>query len=162
VTNEGFLKAVKVVKLVREASKKLDIAKIREKYGFTGNRIARLHFEDINRYFTFRFDKLGDFQVLEAMSNFIAPPKVNVNIYIASLCVIKHIRNGYIAGYTPGSLAKVQYPYSPLDAWKFGDVQAAGDSSTNDVLAFVNLLREVMQSIDPKELETLIGSCDHD
>jgi hypothetical protein len=59
-------------------------------------------------------------------------------------------------------LAKVQYPYSPLDAWKFGDVQAAGDSSTNDVLAFVNLLREVMQSIDPKELETLIGSCDHD
>ena len=157
-----FVKTVKTIRILTTSSRKADIAGLKKKYGFVGNRTARVHFNDINRSFTFRFDETEGVKCLEALRNILIPPKADVDIFIRSLCVIKHLRNGSIAGYEPGTLRKISVQYSPLDAWKFGDVQAFGDSSTNDVLAFVNLLREVMEVIDPKELESVVGTCDHD
>jgi hypothetical protein len=159
---DNFSKATATFRLVRDAAKRLDIGAIRQKHGFTGNRVVRMHFGDVRSYFTTRFDNIGDFNILEAMRNMLVIPEPNVEIYFSSVCIIKHIRNGYIAAREPGSLKKVRYPYSPLDAWKFGDVTASGDSSTNDILAFVGLLRDVMESIDAGELERIIGTCEHD
>lgn len=162
MTDDRFIRTLRTIRLITASSKKVNLANLKKKYGFVGNRAARVHFNDINRSFTFRFDESQGILCLEALRNVIMPQKADVDIYIRSLCVLKHVRSGSITGYEPGTLRKMEISYSPLDAWKFGDVQAYGDSSTNDVLAFVNLLREVMEVIDPKELDGIVGACDHD
>lgn len=159
---DNFSKALAVFKLVRDTTKQIDIDSIRDKHGFKGNKVVRVHFGDVRSYFTTRFDKIGGFEVLEALRNLVSPPEPNIEIYFAGLCIIKHVRNGYIAACEPGAMRRVKYPYSPLDAWKFGDVSASGDSSTNDIIAFVGLLRDVMESIDADDIESIIGPCEHD
>ena len=153
---ESFERCMALIKLIIEVSKTIDMKAIRDKYHMNKSRIIKIHIADANRAFSFKFKDDSSLKLL------LTNPTPDVEIFIATLCVFKHMRHGTIAGCDPATLQKVEIPYSPLDAWKFGDVHAYGDASTNDVLASVSILFDVMGSVDIKRVDEIIGPCDHD
>jgi len=146
---------MKLIKLVLHVANRLDISLIQVKHGFPGNRYVKIHIHDVGTHFTFKLS--------EGKLKFVTlPPRIDVNIHMATLCTLKHLRFGYIAGYHPVTSQRTKVRYTLMDAWRYGDIVTNGDASTNDMLAFMDLFIEAMASVSPGKITSIIGDCIHD
>lgn len=148
-------KALKMVALVLKVANSVDLDAIQRKYNFTGNRNVRFHVLDAGTHYTFRLSN-GKLKLLSL------PRKPDVQVYMQELCTLKHLREGYKCGYNPTTKQKFRVSYSPWDAYRYNDVSCDGDSSTNDMLAFLDVFIDLMRLVNPDDVRKIIGSCPHD
>ncbi len=141
---------MKLAKANRERVKNIQIEN-----GFTKQRVARMHILDADKHFTM---KIADGLIV--LYQFTSPDP-DVEIVIERLCTFKHLRKGYRFGIHPGTGAVVKMTYSPLDAWKYGDVRTYGAASTNDTVAFFKLFRDIVSMISEEDITKICGSCEH-
>ena len=85
-----------------------------------------------------------------------------MEIVIERLCVLKHLAHGKKAGIHPGKGHAVGMNYSILDAWRMGDIRTYGEASTNDVMSFLDVFLELINSIPIDKVDNIIGKCEHD
>lgn len=143
-----------VVKLSKNHREK--IRDIQESRGFTRQRRTRIHILDAKKNFTFVVSK-GKLKVKTMFQG-----DADIEVVIERLCTLKHLRKGKKPGMHPSGNQTIDMPYSPLDAWKYGDVRTYGDSSTNDLITFLDIFTEIITLIPENEVDKLIGKCAHD
>jgi len=136
---------------------KVDIRKLQEKYGLKRDRITRIHFDDAGKYIDMKLQQGG---LLSAMFDYAKEP--DVHVHISRLCILKHLRTGYVSVRHPGTGEKTQMAYPPLAAWRWNDITANGNGSTAEVLAVGNIVLEVMEQLPMEEIVKVIGECPHD
>jgi hypothetical protein len=127
---------------------------IQTKKGFTKGRISRIHFLDINKHY--------DLVVQDGIVQTARLGKPVVFVYIKEFCTLKHLRLGTKVGMDPATERPCVMQYTLLNAWASGDISTHGEASTNDMLAFLDVIMDVMAMIPEDEMMKLVGPCDHD
>lgn len=149
---EKYLQLIKLILLV---SRSVDIESLRTKYGLEREKIMRIYVLDADKYYTLKVEN-GKLMVK------MFDPKPDVTVVINQLCTFKHLRLGMKSGMDPATGAKCMLKYTPMHAWRMGDISSYGDSSTNDIVAAVNMFVDIVGNIPESEVERIIGGCEHD
>jgi len=161
MTEEKWLarqkKSLDLLKLLVKISRTVDVDSIRQKYGWTKQRKTRIHFMDCRKHYTFTIKK-GNLVVLTWPKN----KDPDIQIEVDRLCVLKHLRQGKKLGIHPGTGDVVEMRYTLMSAWQYGDIRSYGESSTNDLMAFLDLFMDLMSNIDINEVVRIIGPCEHE
>ncbi len=159
----SFLETAKryfsLVELIFKVQQSLDVDSIRRKYNLTKNRRVCIYVGDADKYYKFKMTEKGIQPIFEMPG---IKASVDINVSIPELCTFKHLRAGTKAGYDPATNTLIPMRYTPWTAWRMGDISTSGDSSTNDLICFMDVFTELMANIPVEHVNKIIGMCSHE
>lgn len=140
-----------------QGSNKID--QIRKQHSISGNRVVVVNFKDFKMTIPFKLEN--------SVVTILDPEKIgkpDVVVVVNEICVIKHLRQGYIYLPHPTTRKMTAQPFTPYDAWAFRYIQAVSNDPTlfSEALLASQSIDELMVYLPMEDIVKAIGPCRHD